>query len=436
MSKVKMYHDKVKQLLPGGVFYNFNMPWEETPIHFSDSKDSRVFDMDGQEYLDLYARFGAMILGHRNQEYLEALQEANRVLCVSHCDYDYDALELVHKFVPSAEMIRFGLSGSEIIQLAMRIARGYTGKNKFVRFENHYHGGYDNIMGGRSLYPNGFSIEEFKGDMRGTIGRAAGVLQNQSYLLPWNNAEALEAVLKQDSDIACVITEPVCVNGGGIMPAEGFLQSVRDLCDRYGVVLIFDEMITGFRMGLGGAQEKFNVMPDLTTLGKALSGGAVPVSAVVGKAKFMNLLTDKKVAFPGTYNGYPLGTAAVKASLSILGRNNGEVYHSMYRQVERMQQSLLDAANKAGIVMTVQGPLGCSSYHCTDRELKNTSEYNYDIMMKDIVVNATLQKHGILMSTISRLYPNISLNDNDVAYFNERVYPAMVEAKEILTEIE
>ena len=154
MSVMTEYHERVKKLLPGGVHYNFNLPWEESPIHYQRAKDSRVWDMDGKEYLDLYARFGAMIVGHGNKEYNDSLKEVmDRVLSVSHCDLDAEALEAIHQYVPSAEMIRFGLSGTEIVQNAIRIARAYTGRNRFVRFNNHYHGNADNIMGGHSTDP-------------------------------------------------------------------------------------------------------------------------------------------------------------------------------------------------------------------------------------------------------------------------------------------
>lgn len=432
---MKEYHQKVKEILPGGVHYNFNMPWEEIPIHFADSKGSRVFDMDGKEYLDLYARFGAMILGHRNPEYMEALEEAQGVMCLGHCNYDYEALELVNQYVPSAEMVRFGLSGSEMVQLALRLARAYTGKNKFVRFENHYHGSYDNIMGGRSTYPKGYIAEEFFGDLKGTAGRAKDIFKDQSYLIPWNNVAALEETLENNDDIACIITEAVSVNGGSIMPAEGFLEKVRELCNEYGIVLIFDEMITGFRLGLGGAQEYFGVTPDLTTLGKALSGGAVPVSAVAGKREIMELLAKKKVAFPGTYNGYPLGTAAVKASLEILGRDNGACYREMNQRIERIHRALLSAAEKVDIGMVIQGPTACASYHCVSEEITDPKAYDFEVMIKDIIVNTSLQNHGLLVSTISRIFPNISLTDIDCEFFEDRVDSALEEAKEILEDI-
>src|SRR5690606_14576601 len=138
-----------------------------------------------------------------------------RVLCVSHCDFDADALELMNAHIPSAEMVRFGLSGTEILQTALRLARAATGRNRFLRFENHYHGNADNIMGGRVADPGHPVPTDFKGDYKGTAGRAAGVMAEQSYMLPWNDAELLEAFFREHGEtLACVVTEPVCVNGG------------------------------------------------------------------------------------------------------------------------------------------------------------------------------------------------------------------------------
>lgn len=435
--KMQQYHERVKKLLPGGVHYNFNTPWEETPLHFVNTKGSRVWDMDGNEYLDLYARFGAMILGHENEEYNNALKAViDRVLSVSHCDLDAETLELIHKYVPSAEMIRFGLSGTEIVQNALRVARAYTGKNKFVRFNNHYHGNADNIMGGKVKDINDPVPSDFAGDSKGTEGRAKYSLESQSYLLEWNDLKAVEELFSGHADeIAVVITEPVCVNGGSVMPAKGFLEGLRALCDQYQVVLIFDEIITGFRMGLGGAQKEFGVVPDLTTLGKAIAGGGVPVSALAGKKEIMQLLATKRVVHAGTFNGYPLGTAAVKATLEILGRNDGAAYQRMNTTMEKLHNSLLKNADKIGFPLIIQGPTACAAFHCCEKPLESPSEYSFEIMSKDILLNAAMQRNGILISSVSRLYSNISLDDADVAWFNERVEKALKETKEICDDI-
>lgn len=431
------YNQRVKQHLPGGVHYNFHLPWEETPLHFAHASRSRVTDMNGREYLDLYARFGALIVGHGNEEYNECLKDTiDRVLSVSHCDLDAEALELIHQYVPSAEMIRFGLSGTEIVQNALRLARAWTGKNRFVRFEGHYHGNSDNIMGGKTPRTGLPVPSDYPGDMKGTQGRARDVMESQSYLLPWNDAARLEELfVEHGDDIAAVIMEPVCVNGGGVMPAPGYLQRVRQLCDHHQVVLIFDEIITGFRMGLGGAQEMFGVTPDLTTLGKAIAGGGVPVSALVGRADIMKLLVDKKVIHAGTFNGYPLGTAAVKATLEMLGRNGGEAMNRMNLHAEMIHDILTREAAKAGLPLVVQGPAGCASYHCCTEELSSTADYTFELMSFDILLNGKLAEHGILVSTLSRMYPNIMLDMKDVAWFSERVPAAIAEMKELYDEL-
>lgn len=436
-SHMMAYNQRVKQHLPGGVHYNFHLPWEETPLHFAHASRSRVTDMNGREYLDLYARFGALIVGHGNEEYNECLKDTiDRVLSVSHCDLDAEALELINQYVPSAEMIRFGLSGTEIVQNALRLARAWTGKNRFVRFEGHYHGNSDNIMGGKTPRTGLPVPSDYPGDMKGTQGRARDVMESQSYLLPWNDAVRLEELfVEHGDDIAAVIMEPVCVNGGGVMPAPGYLQKVRQLCDHHQVVLIFDEIITGFRMGLGGAQEMFGVTPDLTTLGKAIAGGGVPVSALVGRADIMKLLVDKKVIHAGTFNGYPLGTAAVKATLEMLGRNGGEAMNRMNRHAEMIHDILTREAAKAGLPLVVQGPAGCASYHCCTEELSSTADYTFELMSFDILLNGKLAEHGILVSTLSRMYPNIMLDMKDVTWFSERVPAAIAEMKELYDEL-
>lgn len=433
---MRAYNQRVKKFLPGGVHYNFHMPWEETPIHYVNTRNSRVWDMDGKEYLDLYARFGASILGHGNEEYNESLKETiDRVLCVSHCDLDAEVLEIMAKYVPSAEMIRFGVSGTEIVQIALRLARAWTSKNRFVRFEGHYHGNADNIMGGKALNREDPIPQDFKEDLRWTAGRAQGSLETQSYLLPWNNADILEDLfIRKGNEIAAVITEPVCVTAGSIMPALGYLQKMRQLCDKYGVVLIFDEIVTGVRMGLGGAQTVFNVIPDLTTLGKAIAGGGVPIGVLAGKKEFMQLLTDKKVIHAGTFNGYPLGTAAIKTTLEILGRNNQLILSQMNEKITMIHRILQSRADFIELPLVIQGPPGCASYHCASQVLQNTSDYNYDITYLDIILNTNLAKNGILVSVNSKLFPNISLSTDDVEWFREKVDQALLETKEIYEE--
>ncbi|MBM7411147.1 glutamate-1-semialdehyde 2,1-aminomutase [Clavibacter michiganensis] len=431
------YHDRVKKILPGGVHYNFNMPWEEVPLHFVSGKGSRLVDMDGKEYLDLYARFGAMILGHANEEYLDALDDAmRRVLCVSHCDFDAEALESMSAHIPSAEMIRFGLSGTEIVQTALRLARAYTGRNRFLRFENHYHGNADNVMGGRVVDRRVPAPVDFRGDYKGTAGRADDIMADQSFMVPWNDFARLEEFFAEHGGtLACVLTEPVAVNGGSVVAAPGYLERLRELCTQHGVVLVFDEMITGMRLGVGGAQKRLGVTPDLATFGKAIGGGGVPVSALVGSREIMRLLENKSVIHAGTYNGYPLGMAAVKATFDILSRDDESATVDMHRRITSLQDMLVEEATRVGLPLVVQGPAGVSSFHCADAPLAAPGDYSFEVMSKDIIVATSLQRHGVLISSVSRIYPNVQLSDGDLDFFGSRVRDALTEAKHMIDEI-
>lgn len=432
----KMYNTRLKKYLPGGVHYNFRLPWEETPIHFVRGKDSRLWDMDGNEYLDFYAKFGAMIVGHNNQRYNEELKKwIGRAMAVNHTDLDTEVCELIIKHIPSAEMVCFGLSGTEMVQNALRLARAYTGKNRFIRFEGNYHGNADNIMGGRAIDRKRPVPKDYPGDYKGTLGRAKDILETQSFILPWNDLETLEEVVTTYADEICaIITEPISINGGGIMPQAGYLEKMRALCDEHNIVLIFDEIITGFRVGLGGGQALLNIKPDLTTLGKAMGGGGLPVSALVGKAEIMKLYESKKVIHAGTFNGYPLGLAAVKATLEILGEDNGSCYGRMAENAAQIYEIFKSAAKAVDLPLVIQGPLTCASYHCQEYEAKSPREISYDTQFKDIVINSSLAKYGILVSSISRMYLNITLNADDIEFFRERVSPALAEAKQIIDD--
>lgn len=291
-------------------------------------------------------------------------------------------------------------------------------------------------MGGRVTDRRRPVPVDFKGDYKGTAGRATNVMADQSYMVPWNDPDRLETFFREHGEtLACVVTEPVCVNGGSIEAAPGYLELLRALCTEYGVVLIFDEMITGVRMGVGGAQKKLGVTPDLTTFGKAIGGGGIPVSALAGKREIMSLLENKKVIHAGTYNGYPLGTAAVTATFTILSRDDEAVLHRMHRRTQRLQSTLVAEADAVGLPLIVQGPPGVSSFHCRDTPLEHPGQYDFELMSKDIIVATALQRHGVLISSVSRIYPNAQLSDEDVEFFEVRARKALAEAKQSIDEI-
>ncbi|MCQ1531104.1 aspartate aminotransferase family protein [Lutispora saccharofermentans] len=437
INKSKAYNDNLREILPCGYHYNFRMSERKIPVHFTKGQGSRLWDIDGNEYLDLYCKSGAMILGHCNEAFNRALKEQiDKVLGVDLCDIDNEACKLLSKYIPSAEMIRFGLSGTEMIQNALRIARAYTNKNRFLRFEGHFHGNADNVLGGSTEnYDNPIPID--KGDgFSSTEGRAVRVLEDQSYLIPWNNIVILDKVIEHHGDeIAAIILEPICINGGSIYPAKGYLEHVREICDENDIVLIFDEVITGIRIGLGGAQGILNVLPDLTIMGKCISGGGIPISALMGRRKIMELYDNGRVIHAGTFNGYPLGLAAICETIKILEKDGGQSYKQMNHYAEQLHLSLIKEANNAGLDMIVQGPRSCASYHCRDSAVNSSSEIDSILHAKNTIIRQQLAQYGIIIAPLSRMYTNIGLNEKDVEFFNERIPHALRDAKILIDRV-
>jgi len=350
------------------------------------------------------------------------LQSLERISATNLGSTEYEAAEMICKYVPSAEMVRFSLSGTEAVQNALRLSRAYTKKNKFVRFFGHYHGNADNILGGKmGDLANPIPIE-FEGDFYDTEGKAKGILQDQSFILPWNNLEVLENLLQNHhSEIACLIMEPICINGGGIVPLQGYLEGVRNLCDKFNVVLIFDEIITGFRIGLGGAQKMFNVTPDLTTLGKAMAGGAFPVSAIVGKKEIMKLYETRRVTHGGTFNGYPLGMVAVKATLEILSESDGNCYDKMNTKMETIFSRLLAAGQANEISLEMKGMPSCGIFHFKQNATYDSPQGRLLATYIFKLLGEAMTENGILLSNLNRFYGSICIDDCDIELFTNRI---------------
>jgi trans-AT polyketide synthase/acyltransferase/oxidoreductase domain-containing protein len=434
LTKSKEYYKKTWDLLPGGAHYNFADPERALVIPFNKGRGSRVWDLDGNEHLDLFCKFGALFVGHHNEQYNEALMKyMAKVTSVDTCDLEFDVCETLTENIPSAEMVRFGLSGTEAVQNALRLARAYTGKNRFIRFQGHYHGNADNVMGGRKRKDMQWPTpEEFKGDMMGTAGRSDHILEEQSFILPWNDIDALDSVLSAHGDkVAAVLMEPICMNGGGILPKLGYLEKAKALCEKNNVVLIFDEIITGVRLGLGGAQKILGVTPHLSTFAKALGGGSLPISALVGHKDIMNLYTKGKVVHAGTFNGYPLGLAAIKATYEIIGNDPG-CYDRMGNTMGKICQSFIGAAKDVGLPMIVQGMPTALVYHSQEHLVDRSEGYTDRVKFCDIIIREVAKRYGLQFSPLSRLYPNLMINDDDVSFFENRIHDVMVNAKQLI----
>lgn len=327
----------------------------------SSANGSRFWGMDGTEYIDYACAFGPNILGHRHPQYIESLRQSmeSTAMCIggmfAFSENDVTAAEKIIQHVPCAERVKLTTSGTEAVQTAIRIARSYTGRPYVLRFEGHYHGWIDSIWGFDSVSksegkPYAVANKEFSG--RGP-GSEEGVL-----MIEWNNIEVMEETLKScGEEIAIIIMEPYAANSDGRFPRPGYLERVRELCDHYGIVLCFDEIQTGFRMGLTGAQGAYGVTPDMTTLGKALGGG-MPISAVVGKAQVMDVLKNGNTLCAGTYMGHFLCVQGLIATLEILERDGGAVYMEMERVQKRLMSGLDEIARRRNIPVRVQGVTG------------------------------------------------------------------------------
>jgi glutamate-1-semialdehyde 2,1-aminomutase len=354
--KSRRLYERACRVLAGGVSSEFRKFGPPHPLFYERGFGSRVVDVDGNEYLDFTLSQGPLILGHSHPHVLAGVAKASadgQLFAGQHLR-ELELAESLQRLIPCAELMRFSLSGSESDHAALRLARAVTGRPKFLRFEGHYHGWLDNVALGIS----GPSIEalgprEHPTPVRWTAGLPPDI-ESQSLVLPWNDLALVERTLNQaHAEIAAVITEPVMCNSGCIEPEPGYLEGLRALCDRYGIVLIFDEVITGFRLGLGGAQKHYGVIPDLAVFGKAMASG-YPISVLAGKSRFMEKIADGTVIHAGTMNSGNPSIAAAQATLRVL---EGEaVQPRLFDLGRRLMEGLRDASKRAGKPFLVQGP--------------------------------------------------------------------------------
>lgn len=307
--------NRARQHLARGVSSGIRAQQLPVPITFSHAQGASMWDIDGNEYLDFSLAYGPLVLGHSPGVVSEAvaLQMQRGIAFGANHRAEAELAEAICRTVPSAEMCVFSSTGTEAVQVALRIARAATGRAKVVKFLGHYHGWLDSVNLG--------SYGE-TGRAPGSAGQDAGAMAS-TIVLPWNDLPALRDALT--AEVAAVIMEPVNVDGGCLHANDDYLKQAADLVRRNGSVLIFDEVITGYRLSLGGAQEKLRCAPDLTVLGKALGGG-FPISAVAGRADLLELVASGAVAHAGTYNGSPVAVAAALAVVSELARTAAETY--------------------------------------------------------------------------------------------------------------
>lgn len=364
-SRSRQLFQRAQQRIPGGV----NSPARAfksvggDPPFLVRAEGARLWDADGNEYLDYVGSWGPMLLGHRHPAVVAAIEEAlaGGTSFGAPTEREVEMAELLAAIVPSIETVRLVNSGTEAAMSALRVARGFTGRELTVKFEGNYHGHVDSLLvkAGSGLATLGIS------DSAGVPAGFAGT----TIPLPYNSVEAVEQAFRaQGESIAAVIVEPVVGNMGCVPPQPGFLEALRTLCSRYGAVLIFDEVMTGFRVAPGGAQERFGVTPDMTILGKVIGGG-LPVGAFGGRREIMETAAPLGAVYQaGTLSGNPLAVAAGLATLRLL-RGAPDAYAKLEALGARLQQGVAAAAADAGAALTVNRVGSMITFFFTGREV-------------------------------------------------------------------
>ena len=349
MNSEELFSRAVK-VIPGGV----NSPVRAfgavggKPFFVTRAKGDRLFDADGREYIDYVCSWGPCILGHAYPEIVEAVEKTCRdgLTFGAPTEREVELAELISQAVPAAEMVRLVNSGTEATMSAIRAARGFTGRDKIVKFRGNYHGHSDGLL-----------VKAGSGCLTGGVPDSAGVpasITKETLVAEYNDLASVEALFENNrGQIACVIVEPVAANMGVVPPAEGFLQGLRDLTAREGALLLFDEVITGFRIAYGGASEYFAVTPDLFAFGKIVGGG-MPLACYGGRRDILSCVAPAgKVYQAGTLSGNPVAVAAGLAALKALARQKGMLYRELDEKGARLQR----AYEKCGIAVNRVGSL-------------------------------------------------------------------------------
>jgi glutamate-1-semialdehyde 2,1-aminomutase len=337
------------------------------PLFVAEAEGCRFTDVDGNEYIDYGLAWGPLILGHRHPRLVEALRaQADRphILGAQH-DLEVQVAEQVCRLVPCAERVCFTSSGTEAVQLALRLARAHTGRRLVLKFEGHYHGWVDSVLLSHHPPADAVGDTDEPSVVSESEGQVANAVENV-VVRRWNHLPSVESAFRKYPDeIAAVVMEPVLCNSGCLLPREGYLSAVRGLCEAHGTLLVFDEIITGFRIALGGAQGHYGVTPDLATLGKAVGGG-VPLSVVTGRAEIMERV-GRGVSFGGTFNGNPLSLAGARATLSELERDHGAALVEANRVGGLLRDGIRERAQDQGIPLRVTGFGAAFAVHFTGR---------------------------------------------------------------------
>lgn len=340
--KSRQFFERALKVIPYGVSSNFRYAGDDKTLVVADARDGYVYDFDGKRYIDYRMGWGPIILGHVdpyvNGRVIEAIEHG--VSFAATQQYEVSVAERIIDMCPGVEMVRLANTGSESTMHALRLARGYTGRDLILKFEGCYHGAHDYVLWSTA---SGKIEEVGEREHPRAYKQSIGIpelMRELVQLCPWNDVEVLGDILEQrGEEIAAIIVEPILGNGNGLLPHPGYLEFLREKCDQYGIVLIFDEVKTGFRIAAGGAREYFGVIPDISTYAKAMGNG-YPIAAIGGKREIMMTLGPGKVFHGGTYTGNVVSTAAADATLEYI--QSGRVFP----QIEKVGTELMEGIDE------------------------------------------------------------------------------------------
>ncbi|MDE1830419.1 MAG: glutamate-1-semialdehyde 2,1-aminomutase [Thaumarchaeota archaeon] len=416
MSNSKKLFLRSKRVIPSGI----NSPvryYDPYPFFVARSQGSSIWDVDGHRYLDFCNGYGALLLGHRRKEIISSVsaQLKKGTLYCAPTEIEVELSEMISKNFPSMHKVRLVNTGSEATMTAIRLARGFTKKKKIIKFEGCYHGAHDYVLvkAGSGAAHNGISISE---------GGLDEVSKN-TLVVQYNNSQELASVLENEKDIAAVIVEPVLANMGLVLPEENFLNDIRRLTTENESLLIFDEVVTGFRMSTGGAQKYYSIKPDITTLGKALGNGFV-IAAVGGRSDVMDMLSPEgKVYQASTYAGNPISVSAAISSMKTMNKYKTKIYPMLEKKCKSLVSSLRDIASDLQIPHQINSISSMFQIFFTEQTVVDYSSAKSSDQTKFRKLFNELLKNGIFVAPsqfetvfLSYAHSNEDIDKTIVAY--------------------